>query len=215
MTKNLAPKPTRVAPKSTDKAPTDKAPKSTAKTPNQPTKSTNSAKPSKKDTYPVWALILALIVVVGGGILFVGAVAGWFNQSPTATLDPEYITATSTLENTDGDFLALLTPEDYQQLINDQKSFVVFIDQTGCMTAERVRGYVTQYAAENGIKPYRLMFSNLNDTPLKEQVKYYPSVAVISDGQPIAWLKTDADEDTAAYNDYTAFQTWLNQKLGK
>lgn len=167
----------------------------------------------RKGTWPVWALILALVVVVGSGVLFVGAVAGWFNQPPTATLDPEYVTATSTLENADGDFLALLTPEDYQKLIDEQKSFVVFIDQTGCMTAERVRGYITQYAAENGIKPYRLMFSNLKDTALNAQVKYYPSVAVISDGTPIAWLRADADEDATIYNDYGAFETWLNSKL--
>lgn len=198
---------------------TKKSTQTTSKSAAKPAKKTvdNSMKSAptnpQKGTWPIWALILALIVVVGSGVLFVGAVAGWFNQPPTATLDPEYITATSTLENTDGDFLALLTPEDYQKLIDEQKSFVVFIDQTGCMTAERVRGYATQYAAENGIKPYRLMFSNLKDTALNAQVKYYPSVAVISDGAPIAWLRADADEDAAIYNDYGAFQAWLNTHL--
>ena len=162
---------------------------------------------------PVWALLLALLVVVGGSLLFVGAAAGWFSGSPKATLDPEYIAATSDATNTDGDFLTRLTPEDYQKLVEEQKSFVIFVDQPACVTADRLRGYTTQYASEHGVKPYRMMFSDLKKTALHNQVKYYPSFVVVSDGTPIAWLKTDADEDAAAYNDYGAFKTWLGDKL--
>ena len=162
---------------------------------------------------PVWALLLALLVVVGGSLLFVAAATGWFSGSPKATLDPEYITATSSETNADGDFLARLTPEDYQKLVDEQKSFVVFIDQTACVTADRLRGYAIQYASEHGIKPYRMMFSDLKKTPLHGQVKYYPSFVVVSDGTPIAWLRTDADEDATAYNDYAAFEAWLSDKI--
>lgn len=159
---------------------------------------------------PVWALILALILVVGCTLLFVGAAAGWFSEPTLVTLDPEYYTSDTSLENTDGDFLALLTATDYQSLIDQQKSFLIFIDQTNCNNADRMRTYVQDYATESGIKPYRMMFSELKNTNLKGQVKYYPSVVVISRGRPVAWLDADSDADAPAYNDYTAFKTWLD-----
>ena len=213
-----APNPDQNRPKNSQKSPKNPPESSqnavrSAKRPSPASEPPNSGTKALQKQRPVWVLILALIGVVGGAALFICAVAGLFNQSPKATLDPEYLAATSTETNTDGDFLARLTPDGYQTLVDQQKSFVVFVDQTSCMTADRLRGYITQYATEYGIKPYRLMFSDLKQTSLHDQIKFYPSVAVISDGQPIAWLKTNADEDAAAYNDYGAFKTWLGDKL--
>lgn len=182
-------------------------------TPPEASHTPKQAPKAAQKSWPVWALILALIGVVGGATLFVCAAAGLFNQPQKVTLDPEYLAATSDLTNADGIFLELLTPERYQELVDQQKSFLLFVDQTDCTTANRLRGYLTEYTAATGVKPYRLMFSDLKQTSLKGQVKYYPSVVLISDGQPIAWLKTDSEADAPAYNDYAAFESWLNSNL--
>ena len=192
-----------------------------AQTPPEATKGSKVAHTAPRQNYPVWALLTALIVVVGGGFLFVGAAAGWFSGPQTVTLDAEYYTASSPFadpsnpspDNQDGDFLELLTAEKYQELVDAQKSFLLFVDQTNCSNADRLRGYIADYAAETGVKPYRIMFSTLKDTPLYDQVKYYPSVVLVSDGQPVQYLDPSSDADTEEYNDYAAFKTWLDQSL--
>lgn len=168
------------------------------------------SRPQERRKAPTWLLVLVLIIVVLGGVLFIGAVSGWFGPSEVE-LDPEYYNSDTTLAYEDGDFLELLTPERLSELTGAGKSFVVFIDQSNCVVANRMRGFVTDYAKEAGIKVYRMMFSEMKETPLHEEIKYYPSMAIVSDGSLVAWLDADSDEDAAIYNDYGAFQEWMNQ----
>lgn len=162
---------------------------------------------SRKKKESVLALCLGLVAVTLGGVLFVGAVAGWFH--PRVALDAEYLPSSTTLELQDGEYIELLTAARYDELAEQGKSFIVFVDQAACQNAERLRGYLHDYMAETGVKVYRMMFSEVKGSRLYAAVKYYPSVAVIDKGQPAAWLKADADEFTDEYNDYTAFRSWL------
>ena len=81
------------------------------------------------------------------------------------------------------------------------------------MTADRLRGFVQDYAKEKGVKVYRMMFDEVKESSLHEQVKYYPSVAVLSKGKVAGWLRADADEDASAYNDFEAFKEWIDKYL--
>lgn len=154
----------------------------------------------------IWQLIVLLVIVVGASIVFVGAAAGWFSV-PRVKLDSEYICS-----NCSSNFLEL-SGELYAELIEEKKSFVVFVDQSGCTTADRLREYVKQYAKEHGFRVYRMMFSVTMETSLHESVKFYPSVALISEGKVAAWLRADADEDADAYNNYDAFSKWMGERL--
>lgn len=157
----------------------------------------------KKKQRNVLSLVVALVVVLLGGVLFVGAVSGWFSND-AVVLDAEYYCA----EECDGEMMEL-TGAEYEQLVAEEKSFVVFIDQGGCTTADRLKGYVKDYALEAGVKVYRMMFADARETSLHEYVKYYPSVAVVSKGKVVAWLRADSDEDADYYNDYEAFEGWM------
>ena len=150
----------------------------------------------------VWQLIVALVVVVFGTTLFVGAVSGWFGETKVS-LDVEYYCG----ETCDGEY-AELTSEEYENMVKAEKSFIVFVDQGGCTTADRMREYVVKYALEKGIKVYRMMFSNMKETSLHTNVKYYPSVVVISKGRIMNWLKADSDDDAEKYNNYDSFKEW-------
>ena len=90
---------------------------------------------------------------------------------------------------------------------------MVFVDQDGCTTADRLRGYVKDWAASAGVKVYRMMFSEVKESSLHDAVKYYPSVAVVSRGHVVGALRADSDEDAAAYNDYEAFRGWMGRWL--
>lgn len=160
-----------------------------------------------KSKLKTWQLVLLLLVVVGGTVLFLGATSGWFG-SGKVVLDAEYYCG----ENCDGEMMDLLRAE-YEDLVKEGKSFVVFVDQSGCTTADRLRGYVTDFAREAGIKVYRMMFSEARGTSIHDYVKYYPSVVVVSRGKVVAWLRADSDEDADYYNDYEAFKGWAQRYL--
>ena len=150
----------------------------------------------------IW-LVVALVVVVGGGIVFMGAVSGWFGGGKVR-IDSEY----TCLEGCDGELMSL-TAEEYGRLVEEKKSFIVMIDQGGCTTADRLREYAMRYGAERGLKIYRMMFSEMKETTLHDNIKYYPSLAVISKGRVRAYLKADSDEDAPKYNNYEDFKRWL------
>ncbi len=161
----------------------------------------------RKKKAKVWQLVLGLIVVVGGTVLFVGAVSGWFGQGKV-TLDAEYY-----CEEGCGEEMAELDERSYEELITDERSFVVFIDQGGCKTADRLREYMKQFAAEEGVVAYRMMFEKVKGTSLHDSVKFYPSVAVISKGRVYRYLRADEDEDAEEYNDYEAFKEWMQNLI--
>ena len=159
---------------------------------------------AKKKNRKILPLVMALIVVVLGSILFVGAASGWFD-SHKVKLDAEYYA--------DGAEFMELTAGEYEGLIEAKKSFVVMVDQSGCIAADRLREYVTRYMTETGILVYKMMFAEVKESSLHEKVKYYPSVAVIDKGVVRAYLRADSDEDAEVYNNYNAFREWMEKYL--
>ena len=155
----------------------------------------------------IWQLVLLLIIVVLGTVLFVGAASGWFSDSKV-TLDAEYYCG----EECDGEYMEL-DAKGYEELVAARKSFVLFVDQGGCKTAVMLRGFVSGYAKEKGIKVYKMMFNEEKETSLYENVKYYPSVVIVRKGKPVVWLRSDSDEDARAYNRYDAFHEWIEKYL--
>ena len=157
----------------------------------------------KKQRNVIW-LVLTLVVVVAGGVLFVGAVNGWFGGQKVI-LDAEYY-------NTQSGFTDL-TAQEYEALVGAKKSFVVFVDQGGCATADRLREYVGRYMEEAGVSVYRMMFAEVKESSLHEFVKYYPSVVIVSRGQVVAYLRADSDDDAKVYNNYEDLEGWMKRFL--
>lgn len=118
----------------------------------------------------------------------------------------------SKLTRADGE-MSEMTVKGYEAMTKEKQSFVVFVDQTGCVTADKLRAYATAVAKENNVSLYRMMFSEVKESPLGEYVKYYPSVAVIANGEVVGYLKADSDEDSEKYNNEDAFRKWLEQYL--
>lgn len=161
---------------------------------------------TRKRQRSVFSLVVGLMVTVVGSLLFVGAVAGWFDSS-RAILGAEYSCTGDDCE------LMELTPDEYEKLIAEKRSFVVLVDQAGCTTADRLKEFMTDYMREQGFKSYKMMFSEMKNSSLHDQVRYYPSVAVIAEGRVLAWLKADSNEDAEAYNQYDTFKEWLQKYL--
>ena len=156
----------------------------------------------KKQQPGVLKLVIALAVVLAGGVLFMGAVGGWFTNQKII-LDEEYYSEETGLME--------LSTEEYENLREMKKSFVVFVDQDGCVTADRLREYVQDWSASVGVRAYRMMFGEAKNSSLHEYVKYYPSVVLIDKGKVRMYLRADSDEDAPMYNDYNEFETWIKK----
>lgn len=160
-------------------------------------------KRARKKVPVIW-LVLALVAVVFGGVLFVGAASGWFSDL-RVTIDSEYYDETPELMDLD--------VAGYDELVAKRRSFVIFVDQDGCKTAVRLGENLARYMEEAGLSAYRMMFEDVKESGLYNYVKYYPSVVIVGGGVPRAWLRADADEDAAAYNDYDALVEWIEGVL--
>ena len=101
----------------------------------------------------------------------------------------------------------------YEDLVKAGKSFVVFVDQDGCTTADRLEGFVSDWASAAGVKVFKMMFEEVKKSSLHSDVKYYPSVVVIGNGVVRGHLRAHSDEDADAYNDYDAFLRWVQRYL--
>lgn len=154
-------------------------------------------------------LVLALLVVVIGGVLFMGATAGWFLEAGKVVLSGEYYCG----EERTGE-LTEMTVEEYEELVKEKKSFIMFVDQGGCYTAATMKEWLGDYTKEAGIRVLRMSFSEMKKTALyPEVVKHYPSVVIFREGQAVAALRADADEDAEMYNNEEAFRGWIEERV--
>ena len=59
-----------------------------------------------------------------------------------------------------------------------------------------------------------MSFSELKETGLyPEVVKYYPSVVIVGEGEPVVALRADKDEDAEVYNSRAALFEWLDRYI--
>lgn len=152
-------------------------------------------------------LILGLVMMVLGGALFMIGISSVVGDT-RITLDGSYYCNGMC----DIGYLELETNE-YEKLISEEKSFVVFVDQMGCDVADNLRKFTNDYFPPHGVKIYRMMFADVKESSLHEKVKYYPSLVVVSKGKVKVFLRADSDEDAGAFNDYSEFEKWVEKYI--
>ncbi|MBR3368611.1 hypothetical protein IKG45_02350 [Candidatus Saccharibacteria bacterium] len=146
------------------------------------------------------------VVILGAVFLVIGAVGliitALSNQK--FSLDSDQLGSTEYID---------ITGEEYEKLLNEKKSFLVFVDQSGCITAEGLRKNLEEIQKERNFKVYRIMFSDARETSMSEYVKFYPSLVIVGQGEIKSWLKADADEDTERYKTKVDLEDWLNKYI--
>ena len=106
-----------------------------------------------------------------------------------------------------------LSTSAYEQLISARESFVVMVDNPGCVTTARMREYLADFQDELPLSYYRFMWSDVKESSLKNTVEYFPSLVIIDHGRPVYHLRADSDEDAPYYNDADALKSWLEQHI--
>ncbi len=152
-------------------------------------------------------LIVGLVMVVLGAVLFMVGISNVVSDTQVK-LDPSYYCNGACDEG----YLEI-GKDEFEELINKEKSFVVFVDQSACDAADRLRRFTSDYFPSHGVKIYRMMFSELKESSLHEKVKYYPSLVVVSKGKVRIFLRADADEDADMFNEYDKFVEWVKKYI--
>ena len=94
-------------------------------------------------------------------------------------------------------------------LIKSKESFVVFIYQPMCTMSSEFEELLDEYMDIRKISIYKMSFSDMKKTSLKDTVRFYPSFIIFKDGEVVDFLDADSDEDTSRYKLVKSFKEWF------
>lgn len=94
-------------------------------------------------------------------------------------------------------------------LIKSKENFVVFIYQPMCTMSSEFEKLLDEYMDIKKISIYKMSFTDMKKTSLKDTVKFYPSFIIFKDGEVVDFLDADSDEDTNKYKILKAFKEWF------
>lgn len=163
------------------------------------TKSKSSKKQNSKSPKKVSIIILTTIIAS-----ITLALSGFFlwRSFLKTTLSSEYYTQAE-IKNISIDKL--------RTLVSEQKSFAVFVSQPDCRTADDLRRILGEFTEQYQLTVYEIAFSELKQSDLAPDVKYYPSFIIFRAGKVKAFLHADSTEDSAAYNSFEGFSDWFQK----
>ena len=107
------------------------------------------------------------------------------------------------------EMLTGLTAEGYEKLLSEKRSFVVMVDKPGCITTPPMRERMANFPDNMQFRYYQFMWPEAKESSLHNYVTFVPSVAIIREGEVVAWLRADSDEDTEYFNSAEALQSWV------
>ena len=102
-----------------------------------------------------------------------------------------------------------------EDLINDKESFAIFIYQPACANSENFEKVLTEYTGDKQISFYKMAFSDIKETTLGDEIKYYPSFVIFHNGKMVDFLDANSDNDTNYYKDYDGFDEWFSSYVLK
>ena len=134
-------------------------------------------------------------------MIFCFLLVGCNNKQDTFSLDKEYYQNNSFNE---------LDKNTFDDLINNEKSFAIFIYQPLCTTSYEFNKILTEFANQYQISFYKMSFSDMKETELKEYIKYYPSLVIYYEGEIVDYLDANSDSDSEYYKSVDGFKKWFS-----
>lgn len=135
-------------------------------------------------------LVLILICIITFGC-----------NNKTFTLEDKYYEKSEFIE---------IDTNKFNELKEDKESFAVFIYQPLCSTSYNFNKVLTSFLEEYKITIYKMSFTDMLETDLKDTIKYYPSFVIYKDGKLIDYLDAGSDDDTEIYKNKEDFYNWFS-----
>ena len=102
-----------------------------------------------------------------------------------------------------------LSSSKVSELIKSKENFVVFIYQPMCTMSSSFEEILDKYMKERTISVYKMSFTDMKKTELKNTIRFYPSFIIFKDGEVVDFLDADSNEDTNRYKILKAFKEWI------
>ena len=144
---------------------------------------------------------------VFGLLIILFMVTGCFNNKINQTDGIERIYLTDSYYNK-GEFIEV---NDLTNLDND--TYVVFAYNNFCNFSVPCDKIFESFMTKYNIDFIKIPFDKFKETYLYNEVKYAPSIIVVSDRKVITYLDANKDEDLDKYQDEKAFEKWLNNYI--
>ena len=138
------------------------------------------------------ALVAAIVAIVW--LVLSGALVGKFNLNIKYYNDPE---------------VELIDAARLNELIDAGESFAAFVYQPMCSVSSGFEEVVDAFVDAEQVHVYKIAFSQLEETPLGESVKFYPSFALYHNGELVDYLEANEDADTERYKNLSDFTDWF------
>lgn len=106
-----------------------------------------------------------------------------------------------------------ITSADLNNLIKEKESFALFVYQPACVTSADFEQVLYDFMETNNIQIYKISFSDLKETEIKNTIKYYPSFAVFNKGKMVDYLDANSDEDLKYYKSKEGFTKWFQSHV--
>ena len=103
-----------------------------------------------------------------------------------------------------------LTGEEYEEKLKSGENFIVFVDQSGCITADHLRTMLAEITEAKQLHVYHIMWADARNTSMHDSVKYYPSIVLVEHGQIRDFLQADSDDHVDYYQHTASLLDWLN-----
>lgn len=101
--------------------------------------------------------------------------------------------------------------DELNQLIDNSESFAVFVYQPMCTISSDFESILNDFLQENSISIYKISFSNIKDTELGKEIKYYPSFIIYHNGKMVDFLEANKDSDISYYSSKEEFKEWFSE----
>lgn len=131
-------------------------------------------------------------------LFFIMLVSGC--KSNTFSLDSEYYKS--------NEFI-LINDTLFNNLIDNNKSFIVFVYDDSCITCKNFNEVLQEFIDKENISIYKLSYKDMKNTILKKDIKYYPSLAIFNNGKLVNYLDAFDNNDTKYYKSYENVKIWI------
>lgn len=103
--------------------------------------------------------------------------------------------------------------EDIKKLKENKKSFIVFTYNNYCMLEIPCDEIFKKVMNKYNISFLYLPYEEMKNTFIYDEVKLAPSVILIKEGEIVAYLNAESDEDLIKYQDTEEFEKWLTSYI--
>lgn len=93
------------------------------------------------------------------------------------------------------------------------ENYILFTYNNYCNMPISCEDVFREFMEKYNIDFLSIPFDEFKKTDFYKTVKYAPSIIIVSQGNIIAYLDADSDEDFAKYQDVNEFEKWLSEYI--